>query len=233
MNSFNHYAYGSVCEAIYSRIAGLKNLSPGWKKVVIQPHLNYRLKKIKFSYDSISGKYEISWKYDEYKFYLNVSIPNGAMATIILPNNTEFSVGEGDYKFESDMNEKIIAPFSIDTPLFELLENEDANKLIRELLPSVYHSATGENSEMLYNTIRQLGNRPFSGITQDTINKCQKELAKIKVLNYTSPDVTPSDDTPSDIPSDITTDTTDGKKSEASLLIYNLLLLCLIILFYI
>ena len=233
MNSFNHYAYGSVCEAIYSRIAGLKNLSPGWKKVVIQPHLNYRLKKIKFSYDSISGKYEISWKYDEYKFYLNVSIPNGAMATIILPNNTEFNVGEGDYKFESDMDEKIIAPFSIDTPLFELLENEDANKLIRELLPSVYHSATGENSDMLYDSIRQLGNRPFSGIAQDSIDKCQEELVKIKVLNYTSPDVTPSDDTPSDIPSDITTDTTDGKRSEASLLIYNLLLLCLIILFYI
>ena len=35
MNSFNHYAYGSVCEAIYSRIVGLKNLKPGWKKVLI------------------------------------------------------------------------------------------------------------------------------------------------------------------------------------------------------
>ena len=54
MNSLNHYAYGSVCEAIYTRIVGLKNLSPGWKKVSIQPHLNYRLKKIKFSYNSIS-----------------------------------------------------------------------------------------------------------------------------------------------------------------------------------
>ena len=32
MNSLNHYAYGSVCEAIYSRIVGLKNMSPGWKK---------------------------------------------------------------------------------------------------------------------------------------------------------------------------------------------------------
>ena len=32
MNSFNHYAYGSVCESIYSRIAGLRNKGPGWKK---------------------------------------------------------------------------------------------------------------------------------------------------------------------------------------------------------
>ena len=40
MNSFNHYAYGAVCEDIYSRIAGLRNLLPGWKKVMIKPHLN-------------------------------------------------------------------------------------------------------------------------------------------------------------------------------------------------
>ena len=34
MNSFNHYAFGSVCEAIYSRIAGLRSASPGWRKVI-------------------------------------------------------------------------------------------------------------------------------------------------------------------------------------------------------
>ncbi len=62
MNSFNHYAYGSICEAFYSRIAGLKNLSPGWKKVMIKPHLNYRMKNIEFAYDSISDRNEIYWK---------------------------------------------------------------------------------------------------------------------------------------------------------------------------
>ena len=32
MNSFNHYAYGYVCETIYSRIAGLRNISPRLEK---------------------------------------------------------------------------------------------------------------------------------------------------------------------------------------------------------
>ena len=86
MNSFNHYAYGSVCEAIYSRIAGLRNLSPGWKKVMIKPHLNYRMKKIDFSFESISGKYEIYWKWRNDKFYMNITIPNGCEAEVILPN---------------------------------------------------------------------------------------------------------------------------------------------------
>ena len=129
MNSLNHYAYGSVCEAIYTRIVGLKNLSPGWKKVSIQPHLNYRLKKIKFSYNSISGRYGISWRYDETKFYINITIPNGATAKIILPDNTEHDVNIGAYQYECNIDQKILTPFTIDTPLFEILDNEDGNKL--------------------------------------------------------------------------------------------------------
>ena len=41
MNSFNHYSYWSVCEAIYSRIEGLRNLLIRWKKILIKPQLNY------------------------------------------------------------------------------------------------------------------------------------------------------------------------------------------------
>ena len=231
MNSFNHYAYGSVCEAIYSRIAGLKNLSPGWKKVLIEPHLNYRLKKINFSYNSISGKYHISWKYDEFKFYMNITIPNGAQALVILPNKTEYNISQGDYYFESDINEKIIAPFSIDTPLFELLQNEDAKKLISELLPAVYYQVTGENSETLYGSIRLMSKTPFFGITEEVMNKCQDELSKIKVINYTMPDDptdTPID--PTDDPTDRTD--TDDHKGKSNFMKFNSLILSLIILFW-
>ncbi len=224
MNSFNHYAYGSVCEAIYSRIVGLKNLSPGWKKVLIQPHLNYRLKKINFSYDSISGKFEISWNYDENTFYLNVKIPNGVEAKIILPDKKEINVGQGEHKYECPIIENIISPFSIDTPIFELKENEDVKNLLIQISPALYYITTMENSDYLYNTIRQLGEDPFIGLGQDVIDKCQEELPKIKVLNYTIPDETPSDP---DVPSD------DGRKSGSKLLILNSAKLILIILLFV
>ena len=223
MNSFNHYAYGSVCEAIYSRIAGLKNLNPGWKKVLIQPHLNYRLKKINFSYNSISGKYDISWKYDEFKFYLNVSIPNGAEALIILPNKTEINVLQGKHEFSCDMDEKIISPFSIDTPLFELFENEDALKVLNEIIPGIYYVATGENIEMQYSTIRLLSTQPFIYIPQELIDKCQEELSKIKVLNYTMPD---------EIPTDTPVEPTEEERSKSNLVKLNLFLLSLLIIYY-
>ena len=244
MNSFNHYAYGSVCESIYSRIVGLKNLSPGWKKVLIQPHLNYRLKQIKFSYDSVSGKYDISWKYDEFKFYMNVSIPNGVEALIILPNNTQYNVTtQGEYKYECDIVANIIAPFSVDTPIFEILENEDATKVLRTIVPSIYDSSMGETSDTLYDTVRRFSH--LNGISQETVDRCQEELSKVKVLNYTSPDEdiptdiptdTPTDiptdtptDTPTDKPTDTTTDEDHGGDNNSTSIIFNVLLFGLII----
>ena len=99
MNSFNHYAYGSVCETIYSRIAGLRNLSPGWKKVKIKPHINYRIKNMDFAYDSISGRYEIKWKIENNIFYINIIIPYGCAALVELPDGNKFSIKEGIFNY--------------------------------------------------------------------------------------------------------------------------------------
>ena len=104
MNSFNHYAYGSVCEAIYSRIGGLVNLSPGWKKVRIKPHIYLRKNKFYLSYKSISGKYIIDWEIiNRKKFKMKLIIPNGCKAEVILPNGNIYNVNSGDYEFECDL----------------------------------------------------------------------------------------------------------------------------------
>ena len=181
MNSLNHYAYGSVCEAIYSRIAGLKNLSPGWRKVLIQPHLNYRMKNISFAYNSVSGRYEISWKVIEDKFYMNVTIPNGVEAEIILPNGEKYKGKEGKQSYECQLTNNINYPFSIDTPIFEILKNEQGNKVLRELIPTIYYMAIGESEEITYGSIRLLSTQPFVGLTQEQVDKCQEELTKIRV----------------------------------------------------
>ena len=104
MNSFNHYAYGSVCEAIYSRIGGLVNLSPGWKKVRIKPHINLRKNKFYLAYKSISGKYIVNWEIkDRKEFTMNLTIPNGCKAEVVLPNGNIYNVTSGDYEFECDL----------------------------------------------------------------------------------------------------------------------------------
>ena len=153
MNSLNHYAYGSVCETIFSRIVGLRNVSPGWKKVLIKPQINYRLKNISFSFESISGKFEICWKCQNEKFNLNVVIPNGVEAEIVLPNQKSYKVTEGKYDYECEIEKKIYAPFSSDSPIIDILGNKDASKLFKELLPNTFQMANGENDEIKVGTI--------------------------------------------------------------------------------
>ena len=110
MNSFNHYAYGSVCETIYSRIAGLRNLSPGWKKVKIKPHINYRIKNMDFAYDSISGKYEIKWKVEKNVFYIDIIIPYGCAALVELPDGNKFNIKEGKFSYNCKVDKNILKP---------------------------------------------------------------------------------------------------------------------------
>ena len=180
MNSFNHYAYGSVCEAIYSRIAGLRNLVPGWKKVMIKPQLNYRMKKIDFSYESISGKYEIYWRWKRNKFNMNITVPNGCEAEVVLPNGESKNVVGGKYSYECEIDKKIYCPFSIDTPIIDLMKNNEAVNILKEYLPQIYINAVENNDGFKVNSISSANLLPNFGYPQDTIKKCNEELPKIE-----------------------------------------------------
>ena len=178
MNSFNHYAYGSVCESIYSRIAGLRNNGPGWKKVIIQPHLNYRMKNIEFFYNSINGKFEINWSWEDDKFDLNVIIPNGVDAEIILPNNEKFNVKGGHFNFTCNLNKKLYSPFSIDTPIIDIINNKKGAKIIKKLLPKIYDITINNTTEI--DNIRTLNILKGFNYQKKIINECNEMLSAIR-----------------------------------------------------
>lgn len=85
-------------------------------------------------YESINGKYEIYWKWVDKKFNLGVIIPFGTEAEIVLPNDEKYQIKEGKYHYEFDIDKNICAPFSVDTPLFEIIKNEEATNIIKNLL---------------------------------------------------------------------------------------------------
>ena len=146
---------------------------------MIKPQLNYRMKNIKFSYESISGKYEINWEWIEDKFEMNVTIPNGCGAEIILPNNKRHNINEGNYHYECELDKNIYSPFSIDTPIIDLIKNDKANKIIKELLPQI-SIAIKENEGFKVNSIRTASLLPNFGYSPDTVKKVDEELSKIK-----------------------------------------------------
>ena len=96
MNSFNHYAYGSIAEWMYRYMAGIESDkdNPGFKNIILQPTLDRgkkynsedRINHVKASYDSLYGKIQVEWDSADGKLTLyKVKIPANATATLYLP----------------------------------------------------------------------------------------------------------------------------------------------------
>lgn len=87
MNSFNHYAYGSVCGWFYDTIAGLKPDvgAAGWKHFEIAPTPGGGLTSAKASLETPYGLAISDWKLSGGRFHLSVTIPANTQATIRIP----------------------------------------------------------------------------------------------------------------------------------------------------
>ena len=94
MNSFNHYAFGSVGQWLFNTVAGIDTDGPGYRKIIIHPRPG-RITHAKASYESINGTIVSDWKLEGRKFTLNVAVPANTTATIYVPAGSADSVTEG------------------------------------------------------------------------------------------------------------------------------------------
>lgn len=97
MNSFNHYAYGSIGDWMYKNIGGLRwdESAPGYKHFILSPKPDKRLSEACVSYDSIYGLICSSWKLENKQVELKISIPVNTTADIILENAHSVLDGDG------------------------------------------------------------------------------------------------------------------------------------------
>jgi alpha-L-rhamnosidase len=87
MNSFNHYAFGSVGEWFFRFVAGidLDPEIPAYKRFKIQPHVGGGLEYARAEYNSIHGKIVSGWKLENGKLLMNVTIPANTSAFVYVP----------------------------------------------------------------------------------------------------------------------------------------------------
>jgi alpha-L-rhamnosidase len=88
MNSYNHYAFGSVVAWVYRYVAGIDtaNDSPGFHHIVIHPHPDSSMPHASGEYDSVYGKIATDWTRTSGKSVsLKVTVPPNTSATIYLP----------------------------------------------------------------------------------------------------------------------------------------------------
>ncbi len=88
MNSYNHYAFGSVIAWAYRYAAGIDTTpdSAGFKEIVIHPHLDSRMTSARAEYESVYGKIVSDWSGTPTgPFSLKVTIPANTSAKVFLP----------------------------------------------------------------------------------------------------------------------------------------------------
>ncbi|WP_020571545.1 alpha-L-rhamnosidase [Neolewinella persica] len=99
MNSFSHYAFGSVAEWMYRYGLGIETKGAGFREIILKPAISKEINEMSGSYDSINGKIASSWKRSGNKVTVKVEIPVNTTATVFLPGRTEM-IGSGTYSFE-------------------------------------------------------------------------------------------------------------------------------------
>ncbi len=103
MNSFNHYAYGCVCEWIWETAAGIAAdpAAPGFKHIIMKPVPDKRLGHLEAEYQSAAGLIKSAWKYEGDKWIWDFTVPEGAKASVTLPGETEVKeYASGTYHIE-------------------------------------------------------------------------------------------------------------------------------------
>ena len=102
MNSFNHYAYGSVFDWIFKNACGIsidEEKGAGYKSVIIEPKTDKRLGFVKSSIDTRSGKFEVNWYINNDGVHYEITIPKGVNALLKLKGRRVVNVEGGKYMF--------------------------------------------------------------------------------------------------------------------------------------
>ena len=96
MNSFNHYALGSVGEWFYRYVAGIEidEDHPGYERFIIRPLPGGKLQWARTEYHSIRGPIAVYWELKDDAFKLDIRVPVNTQATVYVPLGKEQTLTE-------------------------------------------------------------------------------------------------------------------------------------------
>lgn len=139
MNSLNHYAYGSIGDWMYRKVAGVSQLKPGYKKFKVQPMFVKGIEESGVEFESVYGKIESKWSCKDGKICGYVNVPVNTTAEIHLPEKEDvLTVGSGVYEYEYETTTNLTYErFSMDSTMGEILAQPLAVEMFNRMVPGM------------------------------------------------------------------------------------------------
>ncbi|XOV90966.1 MAG: family 78 glycoside hydrolase catalytic domain [Bacteroidota bacterium] len=94
MNSFSHYAFGSVAEWMFMHALGIDSEGSGYRNIIIKPVVSSDMKHVDGSYNSINGMISSAWSWEGNTLTMKISIPVNTRAKVFIPTSEKSTVKE-------------------------------------------------------------------------------------------------------------------------------------------
>ena len=105
MNSFNHFALGSVGEWLFSGVGGITPEAPGYRRIRIAPQIGHGLDWAKVGLDSANGPVGVDWELAEGLCTVAIRVPANTRAVVELPFlDGPRDVGSGTHTFRGTLS---------------------------------------------------------------------------------------------------------------------------------
>jgi alpha-L-rhamnosidase len=104
MNSYNHYAFGSVMAWVYRSVAGIDTNAEGagYREIVVHPMLDPSVTHARGEYESVYGRIVSDWEAKPGEaFSLNLTIPANTHAKVYLPAIANAKVTEDNHPVDA------------------------------------------------------------------------------------------------------------------------------------
>lgn len=101
MTSFNHYALGAVVDWLYKTVAGIRPVEPGYARLLLRPTPGPGLDWARGALDTPHGRVECGWRRNGAGFAVDIRVPDGIEADVVLPDGSRRTVTGGAHTFQS------------------------------------------------------------------------------------------------------------------------------------
>lgn len=127
MTSLNHYALGAIADWLHRVVGGLSPAEPGYRTMRIAPRPGGSLTHATVTHDTVHGRVRVAWRLSGRRMRLDVTVPDGIEATVVLPLHPDglvVQVTGGDHTWHYDAAQAETAGhFTMDTPLRTLSQH--------------------------------------------------------------------------------------------------------------